>query len=84
MSGADRTGFGWKEIAEVLHITEASAPVTFWREVRRPKAASKPVAIVHEEESDSESLKRDKLVRGSRRARRGYPFKRKRIRKSAG
>jgi hypothetical protein len=34
MFGANRGGFDWKEMAEVLRVT-AAAPTTFWRELRR-------------------------------------------------
>ena len=37
MLGANRSGFDWKEIAEVLRVT-ATAPTTFWRELRRSRS----------------------------------------------
>ena len=37
MVGANRSGFDWKEIAEVLRVT-AAAPAPFWRELRRARS----------------------------------------------
>jgi hypothetical protein len=37
MFGANRSGFDWKEIAEVLRLT-AAAPATFWREIRHSRS----------------------------------------------
>jgi hypothetical protein len=72
MSGADRRGFDWKEIAEVLHFSGVSARVTFWREVQRLRAKpvdSQPRAIIHQQESDSVRVKLDKRTRGFRQTR---------------
>ena len=72
MSGADRRGFDWKEIAEVLHISGVSARVTFWREVQRLRAKTvdnQPRAIIRQQESDSVNVKHDKGIRGSRQTR---------------
>jgi hypothetical protein len=35
MLGLRTRGFDWKEIAEVLHITQTAARAVFWREVKR-------------------------------------------------
>jgi hypothetical protein len=72
MSGADRRGFDWKEIAEVLYISGVSARVIFWREVQHLRAKtvdSQPRAIIHQQESDSVRVKLDKGIRGSRQTR---------------
>lgn len=64
MSGADRRGFDWKEIAGVLHMAGASSRVTFWREVQRLNARnidSQTRTILHKEGSDSDNVKPDKL-----------------------
>ncbi len=53
MPGADRRGFDWKEIAEVLQIAGVSSRVTFLHEIRG--------LVVHKEESNSDSVKPDKL-----------------------
>jgi hypothetical protein len=53
MSGADRRGFDWKEIAEVLQIAGVSSRVTFLQEIRG--------LMVHKEESNSDGVKPDKL-----------------------
>jgi hypothetical protein len=42
MFRANRSGFDWKEIAEVLRLT-AAAPATFWREIRHSRSKE----IVH-------------------------------------
>jgi len=70
MSGADRRGFDWKEIAGVLHISGVSSCVTFWREVQRLTAKNvdgEPRTIPHKEGSDSDSVKPDELSRQTRR-----------------
>ena len=59
MSGANRTGFDWKEITEALRVTTAR-PVSFWRELRG--AGSKEVephsqATVIEGERERDSRK---------------------------
>jgi hypothetical protein len=72
MSRVDRRGFDWKEIAEVLHISGVSARVILWRKVQRLRAKtvdSQPRAIIHQQESDSVSVKLDKGIRGSRQTR---------------
>jgi hypothetical protein len=72
MSGMDRRGFDWKEIAEVLHISGVSARMIFWREVHRLRAKtvnSQPRTIIHQQESDSVSVKLDKGIRGPRQTR---------------
>ena len=72
MSGADRRGFDWKEIAEVLYISGVSARVIFWREVQRLRDKtldSQPRAMIHQQESDSVRVKLDKGIRGSRQTR---------------
>ena len=33
-----RSGFDWKEIADVLHMTDVAARAAFWREVKRAKS----------------------------------------------
>jgi len=53
MSGADCRGFDWKEIAEVLHIAGVSSRMTFLQEIRG--------LMVHEEESNSDRVKPDRL-----------------------
>jgi hypothetical protein len=35
MSGTDRKGFDWKEIAEVLRITRVVDGLAFWREIKK-------------------------------------------------
>jgi hypothetical protein len=60
MFGAHRRGFSWKEIAVVLHMTEALARATFWREIKRPrsrKVEARPPATVRQGERDSDNLK---------------------------
>lgn len=37
MFGTHRSGFDWKEMAEVLRVTTA-APASFWRELRRRRS----------------------------------------------
>ncbi len=37
MFGAHRRGFDWKEIAEVLHVTQTAARAAFWSEVKRAR-----------------------------------------------
>jgi hypothetical protein len=72
MSGADCREFDWKEIAEVLRISGVSARATFSREVQRLRAKTvdtQPRAIIHQQESDSVSVKLDKGIRGSRQTR---------------
>jgi hypothetical protein len=72
MSGADRGGFEWKQIAEVLHLSEVSARRTFSEEIQRLLAEAvdrQPRAIVHRQESDSIGAKLDKGIRGSRQTR---------------
>jgi len=72
MSGVDRKGFDWKEIAEVLHISGASARVTFSREVQRLRAKpvdSQPRPTIHRQESDSVRVKLDKGMSGPRQTR---------------
>ena len=64
MSGTDRRGFDWKEIAEALHVTGVTAHVTFWREVQRLRSKGvdrRPPAIVLKEESESDSETADRL-----------------------
>ena len=64
MSGADRRGFDWKEIASVLHTAGGSSRMTFWREVRRLRTKNverHPRTMFHKEESDSDNVKPDKL-----------------------
>jgi len=34
------TGFDWKEVAGVLHMTDTAARTAFWREVRRARSKS--------------------------------------------
>jgi hypothetical protein len=61
MSGADRRGFDWKEIAGVLHIAGVSSRVTFWRAVQRLSTKNvdrQPHTIVQE---DSHNVKPEKL-----------------------
>jgi hypothetical protein len=63
MSGSDRKGFDWKEIADVLHIAGVSSQVTFWQEVQCLRAKNvdlAPLAIDHDKASDSNGGKRDK------------------------
>jgi hypothetical protein len=59
MTGTDRRGFDWNEIAEALHMTRAVAQATFWREIKRLRLkevkAPSPTLVV-EEKRDSESL----------------------------
>lgn len=64
MSGADRRGFDWKEIAGVLHVAGVSARVTFGREVQRLSAKNvdrQPRTILQKEGSDSDNMKPDKF-----------------------
>ena len=64
MSGADRRGFDWKEIAGVLHIAGVSSRVTFGREVQRLSATNidrQPHTIVQKEGSDSDNVKPEEL-----------------------
>jgi hypothetical protein len=64
MSGTDRRGFDWKEIAETLHVTGVTAHVTFWREVQRLRSKSvdrRLPAIAHREESESDGENPDRL-----------------------
>jgi hypothetical protein len=37
MLGLRRSGFDWKEIAEILQMTDVAARAAFWREVKRAK-----------------------------------------------
>jgi hypothetical protein len=72
MAGADRRGFDWKEIAEVLHISGVSARMIFWREVQRLRAKpvdSQPRVIIRQQESGSVRVKLDKGIRGFRQTR---------------
>ena len=63
MSGADRRGFDWKEIAGVLHIAGVSSRVAFWREVQRLsiKNIDRQPRTIQNERTDSDSVKPDKL-----------------------
>jgi hypothetical protein len=63
MFGAQRRGFDWKEVADVLHMTRAVARATLWREIKRSgskKGESQPPAIVIQGEADSDAVKRGK------------------------
>ena len=52
MFGADRRGFDWKDIAEVLRLT-AVARAAFWREIKRSRSkkveAQSRVIVIQEE-----------------------------------
>lgn len=64
MSGADRRGFDWKEIAGVLHIAGVLAREAFGREVQRLGARSvdrQPRTTLQKKESDSDNVKPGKL-----------------------
>lgn len=64
MSGADRRGFDWKEIAGVLHIAGVLAREAFGREVQRLGARSvdrQPCTTLQKKGSDSDNVKPDQL-----------------------
>ena len=37
MSGSSRSGFTWKEVADVLRVSEISDSAILWREFKRPR-----------------------------------------------
>lgn len=62
MFGTHRKGFTWKEVAEVLHITETAARVGFWSAIRRPrpkKEEAQPSAMAVQEERGPATQKLD-------------------------
>lgn len=63
MFGMHRRGFTWKEVAEVLHLTQTVARGTFWSELRRSRSKkdeAQPSTIVIQEEPAPDAQKAGK------------------------